>query len=32
MCLRLFKKMETYNYLFDPATYENYEPKEETFN
>jgi serine/threonine protein kinase len=32
MCLRLFKKMESYSYLFDPATYAAYEPKEDTFN
>lgn len=32
MCLRLFKKMESYGYLFDRQTYDNYEPKEEAFN
>lgn len=32
MCLRLLKKMESYSYLFDPATYDHYEPKEDTFN
>jgi hypothetical protein len=32
MCLKLLKKAGCYRYLFDEATFENYSPKEDTFN